>query len=367
MRIGLDYRPATAAPSSGIGRQVLALEAALRGFRMDVLSLYTAAPAGHAHRVLARCPERPEPAHGLHRPQARWRFEAGFLPKAVRQDDLDVYIATANSGLPIGRMPAKLRQVLLLHDVFQLTLHNHHRSPLRALAYRAIDRLAIGHAVAAASAIWTPSQFTANETARLFPRHAAKLRVLPNAVIPPDPADAELPEGLPARYWLLVGAREPRKNIPFFLEAWRQARGRWAGIPPAVLVGAIDELPPIQRQLPDLHVLGGLSDASLAALYAQAERLWQPAYAEGFGLPVVEALALGTPVAVARGSALDEVAPPDAPRFDPHDEAALIELMLQLAGQPAESNPAARRRYAARYAPAAYAERLRALLDELRR
>ncbi|MEN1226717.1 glycosyltransferase, partial [Pseudomonas aeruginosa] len=62
-----------------------------------------------------------------------------------------------------------------------------------------------------------------------------------------------------------------------------------------------------------------------------AERLWQPSYAEGFGLPVVEALSVGTPVAVASGTSLDEITPPSAPRFSPTDGAALERLMLRLA------------------------------------
>ena len=78
-------------------------------------------------------------------------------------------------------------------------------------------------------------------------------------------------------------------------------------MPPLVLVGSLDHLPEEQRGLPGLHALGGLDDAELHALYRQAERLWQPSYAEGFGLPVVEALSVGTPVAVASGTSLDEV------------------------------------------------------------
>ena len=367
MRLGLDYRPAAVAPRSGIGRQVLAMEAALRGLPQDAVQLYAAAPNGYPLRQQAHCPAWQEPLAGMHRLPARWRFEARFLPRAVAEDRLDVYIATANSGLPLGRIPPALRQVLLLHDLFQLTLPNRHRTPLHALAYRGIDRLAIGHAVAAATVIWTPSQFTADEAADLFPRHAGKLRVLPNAVSPLRRADAAPPAGLPARYWLVVGSREPRKNIPCFLDAWREARGRAADVPAIVLVGHAGDLPPAYRQMTHLHVLDALDDARLAALYAQAERLWHPAYAEGFGLPVVEALAAGTPVAVARGSALDEVTPPDAARFDPHDGPALSALMLRLAARPAAPDREACRAFAARFAPEAYAARLHELLDELRR
>ncbi|WP_049315302.1 glycosyltransferase, partial [Pseudomonas aeruginosa] len=91
---------------------------------------------------------------------------------------------------------------------------------------------------------------------------------------------------LPPRYWLLVGTRELRKNVPWFVSAWARARAQAPGVPPLVLVGSLDHLPEEQRGLPGLHALGGLDDAELHALYRQAERLWQPSYAEGFGLPV---------------------------------------------------------------------------------
>ena len=140
--------------------------------------------------------------------------------------------------------------------------------------------------------------------------------MLPNQVdgFVGEPADLSA-RGLPPRYWLLVGTRELRKNVPWFVSAWARARAQAPGVPPLVLVGSLDHLPEEQRGLPGLHALGGLDDAELHALYRQAERLWQPSYAEGFGLPVVEALSVGTPVAVASGTSLDEVTPPSAPRF----------------------------------------------------
>ncbi|MBF3124306.1 glycosyltransferase, partial [Pseudomonas aeruginosa] len=70
----------------------------------------------------------------------------------------------------------------------------------------------------------------------------------------------------------------------------------------------------------------------------QAERLWQPSYAEGFGLPVVEALSVGTPVAVASGTSLDEVTPPSAPRVSPRAGAALERRLRRLADAPRDAS-----------------------------
>ncbi|MEJ2795489.1 glycosyltransferase family 1 protein [Iodobacter sp. LRB] len=363
MRIGIDYRPVTAAPYSGIARQVLALEQALQTF--GEVQRFTAAPPEHPHRQIAHCPASASPVNGLHRPRERVKFELGFLPQAIKDNKTDVYIATANTGLPFWQTPPDTRYVLLLHDVFQLTMDNHHGSRLKAMVYRQIDRFGMRRSVALADAIWTPSGFTASEVARLFPQAAAKIAVLPNAVpAVRSAAPSCLPEGIPAQYWLVVGTREPRKNIPWFVAAWQAVRQQHSKVPALVLVGSQDDLPLALRGLDGLICVSGVSEAQLLALYAHTACLWQPSLAEGFGLPVIEALAQGAPVAVAEGSALDEIAPPGSPRFSPYDGAALQALMQGLALSPQAKDPSGQK-WAARFAMPAYCERLGALLAAL--
>jgi glycosyltransferase involved in cell wall biosynthesis len=365
MRVGLDYRPATVAPQSGIGRQVLALEQALLALPQTELLRFSEAPLGHAQRDSACCPPWAGPLNGLQRPHVRLRFEARFLPQALTEQGIELYIATANMGLPLGRKPAGRHYALLLHDLFQLTEHNHHNSRVKALVYRAIDTLSIAWSVWIADRVWCPSQFSANEAARLFPFARAKLRVLPNLVPGCATITDPPPAQLPTRFWLAVGTREPRKNMPLFVDCWRQARQQSPAVPDLALVGHPKDLPAELRDLPGLHWLSNLGDVELQALYAAAECLWQPSFAEGFGLPVVEALSLGTPVALARGSALDEVAPPDSPRFAAHDRTDLSACLLRLATQPPERDQPALRDWAARFAYPAYAARLQQLLLEL--
>ena len=158
MRLGLDYRPATVAPLSGIGRQVRAMEQVLLARSDTQLVRFSEAPLAHAQRQTASCPPWPGPLDGLQRPQVRLRFEARFLPAALQREQIDVYIATANMGLPLGRKPKGRRYALLLHDLFQLTERNHHRSQLKALAYRLIDTLSIAWSVWQPDRAWCPSQ-----------------------------------------------------------------------------------------------------------------------------------------------------------------------------------------------------------------
>jgi glycosyltransferase involved in cell wall biosynthesis len=365
MRIGIDYRPVTAAPYTGIARCVLALEQALRSRPGVEVLRFTPAPFGHPLRETARCPAWESPVNGLHRPHERLLFEARFLPAAIREAELDVYIATVNAGLPPWGVPRRTRCILILHDVFQITLPTRTRGA-RAWAYNTINRISISQSVAKAEAIWSPSHYTAAQAGLLFPRHAARMSVLPNMAWPaPDKVQAP-PSSMPRRFWLAVGTMEPRKNIPWFVQQWFAARAQDPDIPELVLVGPPQNLPETLRAAPGLTFATGIDDDALRTLYRHTERLWQPSYAEGFGLPVVEALALGASIAVATGSALDEVAPPDAPRFDPRDAAALQTLMRQLARegrrpQDAVQGPA----WAARFAMPAYTERLWLLLDGL--
>lgn len=367
MRVGLDYRTVGTSPQSGISRQVYALENALRTLPDVEVERFTVAPLGDETRLQAHCPTWGCAKTAMHQPQNRLRFEAGFLPRALREQHIDLYISTFNMGLPLPPKPKGLRTVVLLHDLFQITLNNYHANRLKALIYKTSDRLSIAYAVHSADRVWTPSQYSADETARLFPKAAGKIRVLPNQVEGFVELAADLSaHQLPEHYWLLVGTRELRKNVPFLVDAWQQARRLSPAVPELVLVGSLEHLPEAQRSLPGIRALSGVSDAQLHGLYRKASRLWQPSYAEGFGLPVIEALSVGTPVAVASGTSLDEITPPSAPRFSPSDAPALVQLMVELVGRPTEDSPEQRKLWAQRFNHQAYRRRLAELIEELK-
>lgn len=361
MKVAIDFRPVVVAPYSGIARQASALYQACRGMQDVEVIPCTEAPLDHPVRAMALCPARPAPA-GMQRPRARLKFEAGFLPGALKKADVDLYVATANMGLPLGRK-GRRKQVVLIHDLFQLTESNFHRSRIKALAYRLIDRLSIAWSIRTADAVWCPSEFSAGEVARLFPRARGKTRVLPNHVAQlPAPDGAGLPE-IEQSFWLLVGTREPRKNIVFFVETWLRLR-KELQLPALVLVGDSGDFPALQG-VEDIYWVSGLTDAGLASLYRQTQCLWQPSYAEGFGMPVVEALSVGTPVALAKGSALDEVALDYLPRFSPFDSAELEACMRQLVQKPLQKGLREYADWCQRYAVEAYAARVQELVREL--
>jgi alpha-1,3-rhamnosyl/mannosyltransferase len=140
----------------------------------------------------------------------------------------------------------------------------------------------------------------------------------------------------PGEYLLFAGAIEPRKNLARLLEAFAALQRRRQDVPPLILVG-----PPGWRNQeirdriitaePHVRYLGYLSQEDMAALMAGCAAFVMPSLYEGFGLPVLEAMASGVPVVTSRGGALEEVAEGAAILVDPQDTeeiAAGIERVL---------------------------------------
>jgi glycosyltransferase involved in cell wall biosynthesis len=142
--------------------------------------------------------------------------------------------------------------------------------------------------------------------------------------------------GLPERYVLFVGTIEPRKNLTRLLHAFEalHADGLCDAL---VIVGKRgwlygDFFAELERSSVRDAVLypGYVPDESLPAIYAGARILAFPSLYEGFGLPALEAMACGTPVACSGTSALPEVVGDAALTFDPTSQDAIIEALRQL-------------------------------------
>ena len=145
--------------------------------------------------------------------------------------------------------------------------------------------------------------------------------------------------GLDAPFFLYVGGFDPRKNLGALVAALGfQAPDRRI---PVALVGtggpAADALR-LQAEaagvLPWVRLLGEVEDEKLAALYAAAVALVMPSWLEGFGLPVVEAMHMGTPAIVSTGGSLPEIAGDAGLAFRPDDPQALAAAMSRLAAKP---------------------------------
>jgi alpha-1,3-rhamnosyl/mannosyltransferase len=163
------------------------------------------------------------------------------------------------------------------------------------------------------------------------------VHVVPEA---PDPVFRERPAdevaavldrySLPEDYLLWVGELrrpDPRKRVAALAEAPHTL--------PLVLAGEPGQW---ARELPGVHLTGGVSDDELAALYTGARALVFPSDEEGFGLPTVEALACGTPVVASDGAALREVLG-DRATFVPGDDLAELLATAEQVQRPAPAPP----------------------------
>ena len=134
---------------------------------------------------------------------------------------------------------------------------------------------------------------------------------------------------LPQRYVLNVGTIERRKNLALAVEAVDL-------LPQDVHLVAVGRQTPYVRELPHserLHLLSGVPDDDLSAIYAQAETFVYPSRYEGFGIPIIEAIAAGLPVVACTGSCLEEAGGPYNRYVGPDDVIGMAEaLKMSLRG-----------------------------------
>src|SRR5947209_2485248 len=199
--------------------------------------------------------------------------------------------------------------------------------------FRGVLPRALGHA----AAVIVPSETTRRDLVRLYatPGLEARAHVVPEGV-PAAAPSGPLPDGVEPGFILAVGSVEPRKNYPRLLAAYRQLRSRGAvpfiiggrpGMPQLVIAGRPgwaygDTLQRIAAE-PGVRYLGHVDEPTLSALYGHASVLAFPSLYEGFGLPLLEAMARGVPAVVGRDGSLAELGGPAAVAVDAEDPAAI--------------------------------------------
>jgi glycosyltransferase involved in cell wall biosynthesis len=280
MRVGVDVSPLVQT-RAGTARHVRGLVGALRGREGLELELLSFGGTGRLSSVVR---------------------DAGWYPFGLARGarGLDVLHCTTFRG---PRRPS-LPTVVTVHD---LAILRHPESLPRW--HRRYGTTSLARVVRAADAVVAVSEFTKGETVELLEVPAERVRVIPNGVDDVFTADGPRADG---DYVLSVATLEPRKNLARVVEA-----ARLAGVELRV-VGA--------RGWGDVEApgwVGEIPDAELARLIRGARCLVYASLYEGFGLPVLEAMACGTPVVTSHGGALEEVAGGAAVLVDPLDPEAI--------------------------------------------
>jgi glycosyltransferase involved in cell wall biosynthesis len=278
-----------------------------------------AAPlAGEAWGDLVRSLEAPAPARRALRATERSRsseklalsasYSRRYLQtRLLREPGGDIYLNVAHTGLESGDLLQRLRArgvkcIVMVHDIIPLT-HPEFCAP--GAAERHERRLAA--ALASASLILTNSLATSRDIeayALGLGRCLPPVRVAPLGV--EDGFRCSVADAFEAPpYFVSIGTIEARKNLAFLLTLWRGLAERLGeGAPRLVLVGrrgwenegVIDHLERSASIRALVHEVSGLGDRQIARLIAGARALLAPSMAEGYDLPVAEALAVGTPV-----------------------------------------------------------------------
>ncbi len=246
-----------------------------------------------------------------------------LLTARAANRECDVFLSS-NSYLTVWflHIPA----VPIVYDLaaFEPAMRPNRRSAI-------IERLTLGPAVRRSAALLAISQATADALAKHFPAAAARTVVAYLGVTPTGANGLTAAEAatLPSPGFVLaVGTLEPRKNLPRLVEAYRGLGEELQSLHPLTVVGPLgwetgQTLDALRSLDGRCTMLGFVSDAALAELYRRCAVFCYPSLGEGFGLPVLEAMAAGAPVITSNVSSLPDVGGQAVEYVDPHDVASI--------------------------------------------
>ena len=295
LRVGLDVSP-LALTQAGTARYLTALLDGLEGEPEVEVHRYELAGSGRVKKVWR---------------DAYWyRFS---LPRAARGESVDVLHA------PTMRAPFRASSplVVTIHDVAVLRQPEAFNGWTRRYSAYALPRVA-----RAADAIVVGSQFSRDEIVELLDLPRDRIRVIPYGVGAPFTAKGPSADG---DYVLAVSTREPRKNLGRLVEGFRRAGLEGLELRIVGTEGWGD----VRVHGDRVHMLNRVDDDELARLYRGAAAVAYVSLYEGFGLPVLEAMASARPVVAPAGPPFSEFAHGIAFEVDPRDPDSIAHGLQQ--------------------------------------
>ncbi len=269
----------------------------------------------------------------LPRRALRMAWAQSILPWWASRDDIDLFWAPTHR-LP-RYLPQRIARVVTIHDL----VWKHAGETMRPFS-RWLDAKLMPEAVRLADRVITVSAHTARDLVAEVPEAESKVRVVHLGISALHPAaDMESLKqlGIDRPYFLFVGTLEPRKNLHRLLESYARLP---EGIKEGVLLviaggkgwGNVDVHAVAGRLgLSDrIRVTGYVGEELLSTLYTHARFLAMPSLYEGFGLPLVEAMARGTPVLTSNRASMPEVAGEAGFLVDPQDVASIAQGLQAL-------------------------------------
>ncbi len=320
MRIGIDAHHINGKPQ-GSRTYLIELIRALARLATDELIVYSFRPE-ETKAVLA--------AEGVAHRRVFPESARVRLPLVVPALAFRDRLAVLHSQYVIP-LVSSTRDVVTIHDILFET-----HPDLFEGAFSERSKALIRRSARRARLVLTVSEFSRSALIERYELSPDKVVVTPNGVdrqvfrpFPADSTGVRERHGLDGPFLLAVGRIEPRKNLVRLIRAFSRARERLSGGVRLVVVGqedfrSRDVFQEAARQPEGSIVfLGAVPDADLPALYNQAEALAYPSLTEGFGIPLLEAMACGTPVLAARRGALPEVGGDAVLWIEPEDEEAI--------------------------------------------
>lgn len=253
---------------------------------------------------------------------------------------LDYFFRTeldlTHSPIPLI-LPTKGKKIVTVHDLFFMDFPQMVEGEVRK---NFVSR--IKDSLLEANGIVAVSQFTRNQLIERFSIEEKKVRVIYhgldpkfNAYISPEEAEGIKKRfSLPPSFILFVGAIEPRKNLLNLIEALKIIHSKYKKVPLVIVGRKSQDYKNLEKKIKQdkleswIRMMGYLPDNEVRVFYRLASLLAFPSLCEGFGLPLIEAMASSLPIATSQASAMPEIAQDAALYFHPEDPEDIADKII---------------------------------------